>query len=54
LELPLPDRPVLCISAAATDSGKGRSLSSTITLLSRATNIIPSNPPTISIRDAVR
>lgn len=54
LEPPVPLRPVLWISAAATDSGKGKSLSSTITRRRSATNIMPSTPPTTRMRDAVR
>ncbi|GBC80888.1 hypothetical protein HRbin09_02138 [bacterium HR09] len=42
-----PRWPALWISAAATDSGKGSSGSSTMTRRSMVTNMIPKMPPTI-------
>ena len=47
LAAPEPRWPALWISAAAEDSGKGRSGSSTITLRNRVTKKMPSTPPTI-------
>ena len=44
---PSPRWPALWISAAAVDSGKGRSRSSTITRRSSVTKKMPRKPPTI-------
>ena len=50
----LPCCPALWISDAATDSGKGRSGSSTITRRSRVTKRMPSTPPTSISNDDLR
>ncbi len=50
----VPVLPALWISAAARDSGNGRSGSSTITRRSTVTNMIPMTPPTSMIALASR
>jgi len=51
---PLAPRPALWISEAATDSGNGSSLSSTMTRRRMVTNRMPMKPPTSMMAVASR